>query len=65
MGKRTQTLDRETLPRRPASPSRLFTVDVETGVVRVLGSIAAVLWRCVVANATPKLFRIHLDVACS
>ena len=29
MGKRTQTLDRVTLPRRPASRSRRFTVDVE------------------------------------
>ena len=36
MGKRTQTLDKGTLPRRPASRSRLFTVDVETGVLRVL-----------------------------
>ena len=32
MGKRTQTLDRGTLPRRPASRSRLLTVDVETVV---------------------------------
>ena len=31
-----QTLDRGTLPRRPASRSRVFTVDVETGVLRVL-----------------------------
>uniref|UniRef100_A0A674BAI2 DDE Tnp4 domain-containing protein n=1 Tax=Salmo trutta TaxID=8032 RepID=A0A674BAI2_SALTR len=30
MGKRTQTLDRGTLPRRPASRSHLFPVDVET-----------------------------------
>ena len=36
MGKRTQTLDRGTLARRPASRSRLFTVDVETGVLWVL-----------------------------
>ena len=36
MGKRTQTLDRGTMCRRPASRSRLFTVDVETGVLRVL-----------------------------
>uniref|UniRef100_A0AAZ3NU53 DNA-directed RNA polymerases I and III subunit RPAC2 n=1 Tax=Oncorhynchus tshawytscha TaxID=74940 RepID=A0AAZ3NU53_ONCTS len=35
MGKRTHTLDRGTLPRRPASWSRLFTVDVDTGVLRV------------------------------
>uniref|UniRef100_A0A8C7DKB7 Septin n=1 Tax=Oncorhynchus kisutch TaxID=8019 RepID=A0A8C7DKB7_ONCKI len=31
MGRITQTLDRGTLPRRPASRSHLFTVDVETG----------------------------------
>ena len=31
MGKITQTLDRGTLPRRPATWSRLFTKDVETG----------------------------------
>ena len=36
MGKGTQTLDRGTLPRRPASQSRRFTVDFETGVLRVL-----------------------------
>ena len=30
MGKRTQTLDKGTLPRRPASRSRHFTVDIET-----------------------------------
>ena len=36
MGKRTWPLDRKSLPRRPASRSRLFTVDVETGVLRVL-----------------------------
>ncbi|MGJ0282540.1 hypothetical protein [Streptococcus pyogenes] len=41
MGKRTQTLDRGTLPRRPASQSRLFTVDVETGVLQVLFNEAA------------------------
>ena len=31
-----QTLDRGILPRRPASQSHLFTVDVQTGVLRVL-----------------------------
>ena len=36
-----QTLDRGTLPRRPASQSRLFTVDIETGVLRVLFNEAA------------------------
>ena len=36
MGKRTQTLDRGTLPRRSASRSRLFTVYVETLVLRQL-----------------------------
>ena len=41
MGKRTQTLDRGTLPRRPASRSCLFTVDVDTGVLRVLFNEAA------------------------
>jgi hypothetical protein len=41
MGKRTQTLDRGTLLRRPASRSRLFTVDVETVVLRVLLNKAA------------------------
>ena len=41
MGKRTQTPDRGTLPRRPASRSRLFTVDIETGVLRVLFNDAA------------------------
>jgi hypothetical protein len=33
MGKRTQTLDRGTLPRRPAFRSCLFAVDVETRVL--------------------------------
>ena len=41
MGNRTQPLDRWTLPRRPASRSRLFTVDVETGVLPVLFNEAA------------------------
>ena len=41
MGKRTQTLERGTLPRRPASLSRLFTVDVETGDLQVLFDEAA------------------------
>ena len=36
MDERTQTLDSGILPRRPASWSRLFTVDVETGVLQVL-----------------------------
>ena len=36
-----QTLDRGSLPRRPASRRRLFTVDVETGVLRVLFNEAA------------------------
>ena len=36
-----QTLDRGTLPRRPESQSRLFTVDIETGVLRVLFNEAA------------------------
>ena len=42
MGKRTQTLDRGTLPRKPASQSRLSTVDVETGVLRLLFNEAAI-----------------------
>ena len=46
MGKRTQALDRGTLPRRPASRSRLFTVDVETGVLQVLFNEATL---CLVA----------------
>jgi hypothetical protein len=33
MGKGTQTLDRGALPRMPASWSRLFTIDFETGVL--------------------------------
>ena len=41
MGKRTQTLDRGTLLRRPASRSHLFTVDVETGVLWVQFNEAA------------------------
>ena len=41
MGKITQTLDRGTLIRRPASQSRLFSVDIETGVLRVLFNAAA------------------------
>ena len=41
MGKITQTLDRGSLPRRPASRSRLFTVHVETGVSSVLFNEAA------------------------
>ena len=41
MGKRTQTLDRGTMSRRPASLSRLFTVKVETGVLWVLFNEAA------------------------
>ena len=41
MGKRTQTLDRGTLPRRQASRSLLFTVYVEAGVLRVLFNEAA------------------------
>ena len=41
MGKTTQTLDRGTLPRRPASQSCLFTVDDETGVLRALFNEAA------------------------
>ena len=39
--KRTQPLDRGTLPRRPASRSCVFTVDVETGVLWVLFNAAA------------------------
>ena len=35
------TLDRGTLPRRPASRGRLFTVDVETVFLRVLFNEAA------------------------
>ena len=31
----------DTLPRRPASRSHLFTVDIETGVLRVLFNEAA------------------------
>ena len=38
MGKRTQTLDRGTLP---STRSRLFTVDGETGVLRILFNKAA------------------------
>ena len=38
---RRHTLDRGTLPRRPASRSHLSTVDVETGVLRVLFNEAA------------------------
>ena len=41
MGKITQTLDRGNLPRWPAFRSRLFTVDVETGVLWVLFNEAA------------------------
>ena len=41
MGKRTQTLDRGTLPRKPASRSCPFTVDIETGVLRVMFNEAA------------------------
>ena len=41
MGKRTQTLDRGTLPRRPKSRSRLFAVDVETGVLWIVFNEAA------------------------
>jgi hypothetical protein len=35
MGKITQTLDRGALLRRPAFQSRLFIVDVETGILWV------------------------------
>ena len=41
MGKRTQTLDKGNLPIGLASRSRRFTVDVETGVLRVLFNEAA------------------------
>ena len=34
--KEHKTLDKGTLPKRPASLNRLFTVDIETGVLRVL-----------------------------
>jgi hypothetical protein len=34
--KEHKTLDKGTLPRRAASLNRLFTVEVETGVLRVL-----------------------------
>ena len=80
MGKRTQTLDRGTLPRRPAYRSRLFTVDVETGGLRVLLNEAAIwglvrclflkldtmyLFSCALERPTPLSILVRARLCCS
>ena len=54
--------NRGTLPRRPTSWSRLFTVDVETGVLRVL-FIEAGLVRCLFLKLDTNVLVLFLSCA--
>ena len=74
MVKRTQTLDRGTLPRRPASRSHLFTVDVEPGVfneaaswglVRHLFLKLVLLLSCAPGPPTPLSIPDRASLRCS